>query len=126
MRAAGKLGRPKQLSRSHEHARHINACNRHPGDAAVPSRYLKMAGAKTYATTYALPLIQRQAATDPLRPFRWVYRTSSRCSIAAVVLATDFAGNWFWSEVRLDAKECSRERISGTMRTHRESWQGIR
>lgn len=57
MRAAGKLGRPKQLSRSHEHAPHINGCKRHPGDAAVPAPYLTRTSAQSYAKTYACAFV---------------------------------------------------------------------
>lgn len=60
MRAAGKLGRPKQLSRSHEHAPHINGCKRHPGDAAVPAPYLIRRSIQSYATTYARPFGSRR------------------------------------------------------------------
>lgn len=63
MRAAGKFGRPKQLSRSHEHAPHINGCKRHPGDAAAPSSYLTRLCVKTYAETYACTFGDRQLPT---------------------------------------------------------------
>lgn len=53
MRTAGNSSGRSNFSRSHEHAPHINACKRRPGDAAVLALYLKRLGTQNYAKTYA-------------------------------------------------------------------------
>lgn len=46
-------GGQSNFSRSHEHAPHINACKRHPGDAAVSSAFPIRLSARTCASTCA-------------------------------------------------------------------------
>ncbi len=71
--SAGKPGPPKQLFRSREHAIHIGACNRYPGDTTANSPYL------------AAP----HAQTTP-RPTLWFFRTDASRSPFTDMMNYDF------------------------------------
>ncbi|WP_208457198.1 hypothetical protein, partial [Burkholderia gladioli] len=75
-------GGQSNFSRSHERAPYINACKRHPSDAAAPAHYLTRPGAQTYAKTYARPFndgrYQPEAVRGRLSGYVGYYPVSRR------------------------------------------------
>lgn len=79
--SAGKPGPPKQLFRSREHAIHIGACNRYPGDTTANSPYLAAPHAQTTPRP-ALRFFRTDASRSPFTDMmNYDFNAASRRSV---------------------------------------------